>query len=73
MSDRVHDLKAMQTEVNQIKKRLTNKAKRQGIWEYFGQKEGRYLNDKYDILDREHSELLLEFELWGMDFDLSQI
>ena len=69
----INDLTAMQKEVDRIKKRLTNKARQKGIWEYFGQKEARYLNDKYDMLDTDHANILIEFEEWTEDFNLSDL
>lgn len=63
----------MKKEIEQIKKRLTNKAKSKGIWEYFGQKEVRYLTDKYDVFGTDLAELLLDFEDWCESFSLSDL
>lgn len=73
MSTRINDINTLQKEIDQIKKRLTSKAKRQGIWENFGQKEVRYLNDKYDVCCNDHSSLILDFEFWAEDFNLSDL
>jgi hypothetical protein len=63
----------MKKEIDQIKKRLTNKARSKGIWEYFGQDEVRYLTDKYDVFGTDLSELILDFEDWCETFSLSDI
>lgn len=64
------------TEINQIKKRLINKAKKKGIYENFGQKEFRQLMDKYGRDFYSDSELrgaLMRFNDWAMNFNLSEL
>lgn len=65
----------MKKEIEQIKKRLTNKARSKGIWECFGQNEVRYLNDKYQVSwhDQSLCQLLLDFEDWCSNFSLSDL
>ena len=69
------DINSMKKEVERIKKRLTNKARSKGIWEHFGQKEARYLNDKYQVTcwDQDKAQVLLAFEEWIENFSLSDL
>ena len=59
--------------IKQEKRRLTDKAKKFGIWEYFGQKEGRKLSDKYLPISEDFwsdSNKIAAFEEWASDFSL---
>ena len=61
------------TEINRIKKKLINKAKKRGIYENFGQKEFRQLMDKYGGNFTQDTELryaLMAFNNWAMNYDL---
>ena len=62
------------TEINRIKKRLINKAKKRGLYENFGQKELRQLMDKYGrdfYSDSELRSALVGFQNWVMNYDMS--
>ena len=56
------------SEINKMKTALIKKAKSKGIYENFGQKEVRQLEDKYG-----YSPEVASFDNWCMNFDLSQI
>lgn len=61
------------TEINRIKKRLINKAKKRGLYENFGQKEFRQLMDKYGrdfYSDSGLRSALMGFNDWAMNYDL---
>lgn len=65
-------------EVEKNKKRLIEKAKKQGIYENFGQSECSKIEDKfdldfYDLSKRRACIILQDFEKWCMNFDLSMI
>jgi hypothetical protein len=49
-----------QTAINREKEKLIKKAKKNGFYENFGDKEARMLLDKFPDADRE----ILEFEKW---------
>jgi len=55
-------------DVNKMKKSLIAKAKSKGIYENFGQKEVRQLEDKYG-----YTKAVQEFDNWAMNFDSSQM
>jgi hypothetical protein len=55
-------------DIEKIKKSLTAKAKAKGIYENFGQKELRQLEDKYG-----YTAEVQKFDNWAMNFDLSQL
>jgi len=40
-------LEAVRQDIARIKAKLARKAARSGVWEYFGQREGRQLQDRY--------------------------
>jgi len=62
-------------DIENTKKRLIARAAKRGIWENFGQKERRKLQDKYtpemckndDFHDVHRA--IMEFELWCMNYD----
>lgn len=65
-------------EVEKNKKLLIEKAKKQGIYENFGQSECSKIEDKfdldfYDLSKRRAYTILQNFEKWCMNFDLSMI
>jgi len=51
-------------EINKIKGQLMVKAMKKGIWENFGQKERRKLEDKYAMYVPEIAKLILDFDEW---------
>lgn len=57
-----------QKEINRIKTSLVKKAKSKGLYENFGQTEVRQLQDKYGYTNE-----IQQFDVWCMNFDLSQI
>ncbi len=54
----------MEEEIYNMKKSLISKAKEEGIYENFGQKEVRELQDKYS-----YTEEVEQFDNWCMTFD----
>ena len=50
----------LRKDIEQAKRKLINKAKRKGIYENFGQKELRYIEDKYFLEGYENQKI---FEL----------
>jgi hypothetical protein len=56
------------SDINKMKKSLIAKAKSKGIYEDFGQKEVRQLEDKYG-----YTAAIKNFDNWAMNFDLSQM
>ena len=73
MSEKINDYTALQKEIKRIKKRLTAKAKRNGIWENFGQKELNSLCDKYALIFISQSALVTEFSNWIENFSISDL
>jgi len=71
----------LENEIQQIKNKLTTKAKRKGLWENFGQKEIRNLEDKHDYLglcygspdERIEGDKILGLREWCEEFDLSNL
>jgi hypothetical protein len=57
-----------QKDIQKEKTKLIAKAKKTGIYENFGQKEVRKLEDRYGRTDE-----IADFDNWAMNFDLSQI
>jgi len=55
-------------DIDKMKKSLIQKAKSKGIYENFGQKEVRKLEDKYG-----YTPAVQKFDEWAMNFDLSQM
>ena len=55
-------------DIDKMKKSLIQKAKSKGIYENFGQKEVRQLEDKYG-----YTPAVQKFDEWAMNFDLSQM
>jgi hypothetical protein len=55
-------------DIQKMKKTLIAKAKSRGIYENFGQKEVRVLEDKYGYTNN-----VRDFDNWAMNFDLSQM
>jgi hypothetical protein len=55
-------------DIQKMKKTLIAKAKSRGLYENFGQKEVRVLEDKYGYTNN-----VREFDNWAMNFDLSQM
>ena len=71
--------KTIKGAINFQKRKLINKAKKQGLYENFGQDEVRAIEDKFidsssytDEMNRNRS-LLNSFDEWAMNFDLSKI
>ena len=61
-------------DISRAKSRLIHKAIKKGMWENFGQKEVRKLEDKWEHQRyTEQFKIIDEFNIWGMDFDLGQI
>ena len=65
-------------DVEKAKKKLIAKAKRTGLWENFGQKEIRKLEDKYSFCRWDSSgceiwDNIANFNQWCMNFDLSDL
>jgi hypothetical protein len=65
--------------INFQKRKLINKAKKQGLYENFGQDEVRAIEDKFidtssytDEMNKNRS-LLSSFNNWAMNFDLSNL
>lgn len=63
----------LEREILKVKKALVNKAKKKGIWEYFGQKEARKLMDTYGNGDFDRMQLIGDFEEWCNDFELDTV
>jgi len=65
----------LSTDINNIKKRLIQKAQKKGLYENFGQTEVRKLKDKYNYNDlrygdqkqRQMAELIESFDKWCMN------
>jgi len=58
-------------EILKTKKKLMEKAKKTGIWENFGQKEARQLEERYlKSFDREDWNKLIDFKEWCMNYEL---
>jgi len=55
-------------DIDKMKKSLIQKAKSKGLYENFGQKEVRQLEDKYG-----YTPAVQKFDEWAMNFDLSQM
>jgi len=55
-------------DIDKMKKSLIAKAKSKGLYEDFGQKEVRQLEDKYG-----YTRAIQNFDNWAMNFDLSQM
>ena len=61
-------------EILKTKKKLIEKAKKRGIWENFGQKEARQLEEKYlKNFDQEAWNKLIDLKNWCMNFNLNLI
>jgi len=61
-------------EILKTKKKLMEKAKKRGIWENFGQKEARQLEEKYlKNFDQEAWNKLIDLKNWCMNFNLNLI
>jgi len=63
-------------DINNLKKKLIEKAKEKGMYENFGQKEVRKLEDKYrdcEYREREAWDCIRKFDNWCMNFDLSDL
>jgi hypothetical protein len=61
-------------DIVKIKKQLIEKAKKRGIWENFGQKEARQLEEKYlKNFDQEAWNKLIDLKNWCMNFNLNLI
>jgi hypothetical protein len=58
----------IRTDISKMKSKLIEEAKRKGLYENFGQKEVRMLEDKYGYTDE-----VRYFDEWAMNFDLSQL
>jgi len=59
----------LKTQIDQKKKALINKVKTKGLYENFGQKELRELQDSYPMFEPEVSKLILEFDEWCMNYE----
>jgi len=58
--------------IKNCKVNLTNKARRTGIWENFGQSEVRHLEDKYrdyEYKEKDAWDLIKKFDSWCMNFN----
>jgi hypothetical protein len=55
-------------DIAKVKKSLISKAKSKGLYENFGQKERRQLEDKYG-----NTPAIRDFDNWVSNFDLSQL
>ena len=66
----------VETAIKRYKERLIRKAKKNGLWENFGQKEVRLLEDTYsehkDKNDRVWDKIR-EFDNWCMNYDLEEM
>ena len=65
--------KACRKDIDAAQKKLIQKAQKQGLYEYFGQNEGRKLEDKYGrySYDWEHpqvAQMLGAFREWAMTY-----
>ena len=56
------------SDIQKMKKALISKAKSRGLYENFGEKEVRVLEDKYGYTDN-----VRDFNNWAMNFDLSKM
>lgn len=71
----------LETTIAATKKKMIAKAKRKGIWETFGQKEVRDMEDKFNFLglcfgsteDRIEGKKIEAFRDWCENFDLSNL
>ena len=63
--------KSIKKDVAKVKRRLIRQAKKQGLWENFGQKEFRELTDKYGmhLYDNVNTEPIFDFQEWSMNYD----
>ena len=62
----------IQKDIDKVKKRLINKAKKKGLWENFGQKELRKLKDKHigaNCVTQEIYDLFQDFDNWCGNFN----
>lgn len=62
------DINDLRKEITGIKKKLITKVKRKGLYENFGQKELRYLSDKYFIYDQAIASELTAFNNWAVNY-----
>ena len=60
----------MRIDVDKAKKRLINRAKKRGLWENFGEKEDRKLQDKWNhqFWSEEYS-IIADFSNWRGNFN----
>ncbi len=67
------DTNKLKNDIEAAKKRLIAEAKRKGISEDFGNSEIAKLREKYDAYNWKCASLIQEFQVWCMNFDLSQL
>jgi hypothetical protein len=68
-------------DINRLKIKLSDKARRNGLYENFGEKEVRELKDKYDYntliygseTQRKQALMIDCFEDWCMDFNCTMV
>ncbi len=56
------NIRELKKDINRFKKNLISKAKKNGLYENFGQTEVFKLKDKYDYFKREIGDLINDFE-----------
>ena len=61
-------MKALQRDIEKQKAKLIAKAMKKGLYENFGQKEVRDLEDKYADGTTGKIEAIQAFEIWCMDY-----
>lgn len=59
----------IEKEINKLKNNLIKKSKKSGLYENFGQKEIRFLQDKYFHPSIEISNQINEFNNWCMTYN----
>lgn len=72
-------IKKLKTAIEKSKKQLTEKARKRGLYENFGEKETRELKDKFINLSsftsemNEKRQLISNFDNWAMNFDVNDL
>jgi len=69
--------KKLVKEIKKIKKKLINKARKNGLWENFGQEELNKLKDKYEIgytgEARKNLDTISKFEEWLINVSIEDL
>ena len=66
--------KKLNRDIERTKKKLINKARKNGLWENFGQKEVRKLMDIYsEYANALIRDIIQDFDNWCMNFDLNNL